>query len=625
MRIAVQNSWPNLLYSAEREFISRVRICFERLQWEFHEVVTSDDIIACDPDAVLVTHEYTAKTTKYPTIGLMWGPAEFYRHDPLRIRNILGYDGLLAGSENIREYLEDLFFSTSKKATISEHLFLPTTHSVDHEKIDFTSPSIFYAGVHWDGDRHRDLMESLIKEVPINIYGDPSKWQHVGKQYKGSIPFDGESIFEYLRKCGVALCLHKSEHIKYNVPSMRIFEAAAASALIITEKTEFTNKYFRNCSLLLENDLPVSDQLVKIKEYVEWISNNPEQAAECSQVTHDVFMNNFTLEAQIQKLPEFIDTVKRNGHFVAGTENKPLPMVPKVEVIVRIGGRGVAYIKRCLDSIADQSYQNIGVIVVMYKTVEGIEGLLSSYAVRFSSIKLIKSERTGYRSTSLWDGLRAVDGIYMSNQDDDDTMHPNHLASLVALLEEDSTAGVAFSGTIQVQEEGGDYYNNINFNGPLNNTIKENRQIIFFDNFDKERLVKYDNYIQSNAWLAKADLLHNKDLIDPKLEVAEDMYLYFIFLRNTTRFLFSWRPTAEWNWRTVSKDNCMLAEKDETWSKCIERISLRTHCFFDDIKDKSQPTQSGVDVSMLDGILMAYINEKLYKIIKPIKNILGHK
>jgi len=583
LRIAILNSWPNLEYSAEREFIARMKLASSNLGWECVEVVTSEDILNSNPDCVIVTHEYSAKLTDKPTIGLIWSPPDFYRHDATRIRTMLGYDGYLAGSDSIRTYLKDLLFSTSKETPISDWNFLPTASVRTFRKPNLEKPSIFYSGVHWDGERHGDLIAGLDEKLPMAFHGDPVKWRKFGKAYKGTIPFDGVSIFDRINEAGVALCLHRDEHLKHDVPSMRIFESAAAGAVIITENARFAKTYFGDSVLYVDQGASVSKKLAQIKTHYEWIKNNPDEALALAEKSNAIFNEQFALENALLKLPEFLVYVKRYGYF----EVAPTPIdEPSVEIIVRIGGRSLFYIERCLDSIAAQTHRNLGVILSIYRQVEGLDDLLDKYKSRFVSIKKIQSESTGFRSTALFDGIRAVDAKYFCNQDDDDTLHSNHIRSLVVLLESDERKNVAYSGCIQVQDEPGHYYQQINFSGPLHTEINENRHLVFFDQFDRNRILRFDNFVQSNTWLARKAILKSRDLIDPQLKVAEDMYLYFLFLREGD-FLFSWRVTANWHWRSTSKDNSMLNET--CWVDCGDRVKLRVSYFGLSPDDTSDP------------------------------------
>jgi hypothetical protein len=582
LRIAVLNSWPNLEYSAEREFIARLKLSCLNLGWACIEAVTSEEIIKANVDCVIVTHEFSPKLTEIPTIGLIWSPPDFYRHDASRIRSILSYDGYLAGSESVRDYLTHLLFSTGKDSPVSEWDFLPTAPRTEFRSPNLNDPSLFYAGVHWDGDRHGELINELCASVPVAFYGDPAKWARFGAAYKGFIPFDGSTIFDRINEAGIALCLHREEHLKNDLPSMRIFESAAAGAVIITENSTFSKRHFGNSVLYVDQNADTLQKVTQIHAHYAWIRSHPTEALDLAVKSHAIFNSNFVLDNLLKKLPDFLCRVKRAGCYNIDINSAA---EPKVEVIVRIGGRGLDYIERCLNSLAAQSHRNIGLILVHYQEVAGIDLLLDKYKTRFVSIKQIASRATGFRSTSLWDAIRAVDAEYFCNQDDDDTIHCNHISSLVFLLEPQNDYHVAYSGCVQVQDEPGHYYQQINYAGPIGAEIKENRHLVFFDPFHRQRMLHFDNFVQSNSWLARKTVLQERDMADPKLTVAEDMYLYFLFLRRGD-FLFSWRASANWHWRSTSKDNSMIHETG--WAQCIERIKLRTQ-FFGISLDTNEP------------------------------------
>lgn len=586
LRLAVLNSWPNLEFSAEREFIARLKLACLNLGWVCIEVVTSEDILNANADCVIVTHEFSPKLTEIPTIGLIWSPPSFYRHDASRIRTILSYDGYLAGSDSVRDYLTDLLFSTGKDSPVSEWNFIPTAPRTEFRPPNLSDPSLFYSGVHWDGDRHGELINGLCISLPVAFYGDPAKWARFGVAYKGSIPFDGSTIFDRINESGIALCLHTADHLKDDVPSMRIFESAAACAVIITENSTFAKRHFGDSVLYVDQNADAPQKVIQIRAHYEWIRSHPAEALELAVKSHVIFNSHFPLENLLNRLPDFLCRVKCAGYYDIDIEPAD---EPKVEIIVRIGDRGLNYIERCLNSLAVQSHRNLGLILVFYREIVGLDALLEKYKTRFVSIKQIASRPTGFRSTSLWDGIRAVDAEYFCNQDDDDTIHRNHVSSLVFLLESQNDCHVAYSGCIQVQDEPGHYYQQINYAGPIGAEIKENRHLVFFDPFQKQRMLRFDNFVQSNTWLARKSVLQERDLADPKLTVAEDMYLYFLFLRRGD-FQFSWRVTANWHWRSTSRDNSMMHET--SWAQCIERVKLRTQ-FFDLSQDTNKPVMIG--------------------------------
>ena len=127
MRIAIQNSFPNHPVNAEAEWIRRFFVASERLGFEPVEVVTSDDILRCEPDCVLLTHEFSAKLTAFPTLGLMWNPPAFFADDPVRRKSILSHDGHLCGSRQIAQWIDDFSTGCGKRAVLHDRLMLPST------------------------------------------------------------------------------------------------------------------------------------------------------------------------------------------------------------------------------------------------------------------------------------------------------------------------------------------------------------------------------------------------------------------------------------------------------------------------------------------------------------------
>ena len=119
--------------------------------------------------------------------------------------------------------------------------------------------AIMYAGVHWDGSRHGAVFRGLDGRVPLKLYGPPEPWAGRGGAYRGTLPFDGISVITAIREAGIALCLHKAAHRDANCPTMRLFEAAAAGALIITDDFEFPREWFRDSVLYVDAELPARD------------------------------------------------------------------------------------------------------------------------------------------------------------------------------------------------------------------------------------------------------------------------------------------------------------------------------------------------------------------------------
>src|SRR6516162_1890756 len=338
MRIAVQYAFPNRPHTAEAEWIRRFFTACCRLGFEPVEVITSDDIMRCQPDCVLVTHEFLAKLTEFPTVGLNWSPPIFFAEDRVRLRSILSLDGHLCGSRQIAQWIDDFTTGRGKRAVIHDGLMLPSTPDAGRAGPLAPQLAIMYAGLHWDGSRHGAIFRGLDGRVPLKLYGPPHAWGDRGPSYRGALPFDGVSVIGAIRDAGIALCLHKAVQREANCPSMRLFEAAAAGALIITDDFEFPREWFRDSVLYIDDDLPPPMVVEQIVSHVEWANRNPEAANRLARRSNDLFRRCLTLESMLRPLPEFVDRVRDSRRMVAvqGSTEKPLLIV---EYIVRIGSR----------------------------------------------------------------------------------------------------------------------------------------------------------------------------------------------------------------------------------------------------------------------------------------------
>ena len=397
MKIALQNSWPNVPCSAEAEWIRRALITCERLGFDAHEVVTSDDIERLRPDCVLVTHEYSPKLTPYPTLGLLWSPCSFYANDPMRRKSVLSYDGYLCASDKIIKWLGAFLNSYEKRSPIMDRLFFPSSPDCGPASDLPSELMVVYAGIHWDSNRYKSIFRDLSQCVPMAIYGPSRKWKHVGNSFRGTLPFDGQSVIEAIRASGIALCLHNPEHRAYDCPSMRLFEAAAAGALIISDDFTFSRYWFRDSILYVDAELPASLVVDQIRSHVEWAYENPEAANRKARFSNELFRSSLSLDRMLARLPEFIDQVRERQRMVIAPGQACHELT--VEYIVRLGSRPIEYLSRALDSLANQTHRGIAVTLVQIDSLNGIEEVISRYRAKFRWLRRHILMNDGKRST----------------------------------------------------------------------------------------------------------------------------------------------------------------------------------------------------------------------------------
>ena len=173
MKIAFLNAFPNLSHSAEREFIQRCLSVLNKMGHVAIEVSTSDDILTFAPTFVVITHEFAAKTTPHFTVGLLWGPTQFYKNDIQRLKAIRSWDLIVPINAATRTFARDIHFPIRHSSAVSDLDFFPSSPINDIEFPDPATLSLAYVGAHWDGQRHEQLFRALADTVDLHVYGPP--------------------------------------------------------------------------------------------------------------------------------------------------------------------------------------------------------------------------------------------------------------------------------------------------------------------------------------------------------------------------------------------------------------------------------------------------------------------
>jgi hypothetical protein len=128
-------------------------------------------------------------------------------------------------------------------------------------------------------------------------------WEGI-KSYKGQLPFDGgKAIIRESNRCGVSLVLHSQAHRESSVVSTRIFQAAAAKTVIISDDNSWIVENFGDSVLTFPYHYG-DDQwnYSQIRQHIEWIKENPEEALLKAKESHRLFVENFSLDHEFNHL-----------------------------------------------------------------------------------------------------------------------------------------------------------------------------------------------------------------------------------------------------------------------------------------------------------------------------------
>lgn len=110
-----------------------------------------------------------------------------------------------------------------------------------------------------------------------------------------------------------------------------------------------------------------------------------------------------------------------------------------------------AYIKRCLDSIINQNYRNLEIILINDGSTDNSPAMCDFYAETDSRIRVIHKENGG-QSSARNAGLDVCNGDYISFIDSDDWIEPGMYATLLEQLEK-YDASLAVCGRYDAYED----------------------------------------------------------------------------------------------------------------------------------------------------------------------------
>lgn len=216
-------------------------------------------------------------------------------------------------------------------------------------------------------------------------------------------------------------------------------------------------------------------------------------------------------------------------------EAHPIPFTrkPTVSVIVPTYNRPER-LRVALDSLNRQQYQDFEVIVVNDGT-SPVESVVAEMN-REGRVTLVNHDRNRGLAASRNTGLRMAKGTYVAYLDDDDRLLPDHLDTLVAVLER-GTHQVAYTDAWRVMEQG------------IEGERKEvGRDQPYSYEYDFRRLL-VANYIPVLCLMHRRSCLDEVGMFDESLFVHEDWDLW-IRLGSVYPFVHIARTTAEFTWRT---------------------------------------------------------------------------
>lgn len=251
-----------------------------------------------DPDCVISLKWHRIYAKGVPHYLSVTGVFQDYKPR----EDLLQFNGFLMTTK--AEALEQ--FVIGQSAVFHSMEWYPSATATEYRYIE--PKEIFYCGFQWDrkrnGPEYQKMFSLLDQTGRLNIYGPAHKWDCAPHSVRG-MTFEEEQFQQAMQESGIVLVLHTQRNIDQSAPAARVFEAAAASCIIITDKNPFIEKEFGDCVLYVDQDLPGEELFQQIWEHYQWILANPDKVKEMVKRAHEIFFSKFTLEKQLEKLRLF--------------------------------------------------------------------------------------------------------------------------------------------------------------------------------------------------------------------------------------------------------------------------------------------------------------------------------
>jgi hypothetical protein len=157
--------------------------------------------------------------------------------------------------------------------------------------------------------RMKKILLKLANDRLLVAYGPEYALEFLGDAYKGQADKHGaatDKLISLQREAGITLVVHSLEHLIEGLPTSRFAEAITAGAVIIADDHQFLRSIFGD-NLLYFNSFQTSDEMYnQIKSHITWIKSHPNEARQMTQNSYDIFVKDWTLEAQLPRVMQMV-------------------------------------------------------------------------------------------------------------------------------------------------------------------------------------------------------------------------------------------------------------------------------------------------------------------------------
>lgn len=226
----------------------------------------------------------------------------------------------------------------------------------------------------------------------------------------------------------------------------------------------------------------------------------------------------------------------------------------KVSVVIPTYNR-VNNLKRALESVLNQTYENLEIIVVSDGSTDGTDNFMNSFRKRDSRIEYVSYFPNKGGNYARNRGIKAAQGEYIAFLDDDDEWEKEKIELQLNEIKKNPNVGLVYTGiNIIYNQENINYYSLPKKSG----------------NLSKDILIS--NHIgTTSSVMVKTDLVHNVGMFDENLRALQD-YDLWIRICQKTEVSYVNKPLVRYYNSTSNKQ---ISDDVKKYEDAIEYINKK--------------------------------------------------
>lgn len=310
------------------------------LGWEgeiyFHTTTGhEEEILKFDPDFILFSIGIDSRMSqsilnhRSKKICIYYWPintrvTDLFLYDPLNILytdQTYAFDVELEPNKRLRRFIanSDALLITAKEVKIFQDYFdkihrkfygIRSVPTVSNNNLAFNEPLYLSLIGYNDGYRSnphlKEALTKLSRDGILRAYGQARAFWYISESYQGFIS-NAEDVVKTLNHNGIALIVHRKEHLENGLSTNRIIEAAAANSLIICDKNPFVLEHFADSVLYFDINADSETMYRQIRSHYDWAQAHPLEAKKLANSAHKIFQEKFTSEKDLIRIAKLYE------------------------------------------------------------------------------------------------------------------------------------------------------------------------------------------------------------------------------------------------------------------------------------------------------------------------------